>query len=86
MKSSKNSPIVEIHGCIVCGKLLNILAVYSPKGKLMDCTVTSPGGHCVIFDAKPLAACDDHPSKQIETATKKWKSRGEDDADNELDE
>lgn len=86
MDPSENNPVIEIHGCIVCGKLLNILAVYSPEGKLMDCTVTSPGGHCVIFDEKPLATCDDHPSEQIETAYKKWKSRGEDDADNELDE
>jgi hypothetical protein len=86
MKPSENNPVVEIHGCIVCGRLFNILAVYSPAGKLLECTVTSPGGHCLIIDAKPLAACDDHPPEQIETAYKKWKSRNEDEADNELDE
>lgn len=86
MKPSKNTPVVEIHGCIVCGKLLNILVVYSSEGKLMDCKVTSPGGHCMIFDSKPMAACDDHLPEQIETAYKKWKSRDEDEADDELDE
>lgn len=86
MNPSENNPVVEIHGCLVCGKLLNILAVYSPQGKLMDCTVTSPGGHCVIFDSKLLASCDDHPPDKIEVAYEHWKSRDEDELDDDLEE
>ena len=78
--------MVEIHGCIVCGKLLNILAVYSPEGKLIDCKVTSPGGHCMLFDAKPFAVCDNHPTKKIEVAYEHWKSRNENEVDYEQDE
>ena len=44
---SENKNVVEIHGCIVCAKLFNLLVVYTPDGKLLDCTVTSPGGHIV---------------------------------------
>ena len=72
---SENKAIVEVHGCIVCARIFNILAVYSPAGKLVDCTVTSPGGHCVPDERRPLVACDTHPPGEIETAYKRWKSR-----------
>lgn len=43
MTTSKNKNIGELHGCIVCAKLFDLLVVYTPGGKLLDCTVTSPG-------------------------------------------
>ncbi len=72
---SENKSVVEVHGCIVCARIFNILAIYSPEGKLVDCTVTSPGGHCVPDERQPLVACDTHIAGEIETAYKKWKSR-----------
>jgi hypothetical protein len=80
---SENKPIVEVHGCIVCARIFNILAVYTPDGKLVDCTVTSPGGHCVPDERRPLVACDTHTLGEIETAYKKWKSRTVDELDDE---
>jgi hypothetical protein len=82
---SENKPIVEVHGCIVCARIFNILAVYTPDGNLLDCTVTSPGGHCVPGERRPLVACDTHTAAEIETAYKKWKSRTLDELDNEKD-
>jgi hypothetical protein len=80
---SENKPIVEVHGCIVCARIFNILAVYTPDGKLVDCTVTSPGGHCVPDERRPLVACDTHTLGEIKTAYKKWKSRTVDELDDE---
>jgi hypothetical protein len=80
---SENKPVVEVHGCIVCARIFNILAVYTPDGKLVDCTVTSPGGHCVTDERRPLVACDTHTPGDIETAYKKWKSRTVDELDDE---
>jgi hypothetical protein len=71
---SKNKTMVEIHGCIVCAKLFNLLVVYTPEGKLVDCTVTSPGGHIVSDERRPLVACDTHTVEEI-AAYKRWKSR-----------
>ena len=62
---SENKTVVEMHGCIVCARIFNILAVYTPDGKLVDCTVTSPGGHCVPDERQPLVACDT-PRGQID--------------------
>ena len=45
---SENKNVTEIHGCIVCAKLFNILVVYTSEGKFLDCTVTSPDGHIAI--------------------------------------
>ena len=65
---SDNTNRVEQHGCIVCGKIYNLLVVYAPSGMMVDCTVTSPGG-CVVPDAtRPLAACNTHSGAEIETA------------------
>lgn len=65
---SENSNMVEQHGCIVCGKTYNMLVVYSPSRKMVDCTVTSPGGRVVLDLVRPLAACTWHSSTEIETA------------------
>ena len=72
---SENKTVVEMHGCIVCARIFNILAVYTPDGRLVDCTVTSPGGHCVPDERRPLVACDTHTAGEIEIAYKRWKSR-----------
>ena len=80
---SENKNIVESHGCVVCAKIFNLLAVYTPDGKLVDCTVTSPGGHCVPNEGQPLIACDTHTAEDIEAAYKRWQSRDSKESDNE---
>jgi hypothetical protein len=80
---SENKTVVEMHGCIVCGRIFNILAIYTLDGELVDCTVTSPGGHCVPDERRPLVACDTHTSEEVETAYKRWKSRKVEELDNE---
>jgi hypothetical protein len=74
MIMSENKNVVEIHGCIVCAKLFNLLVVYTPQGKLLDCTVTSPGGQIVPDERQPLVACDTHTAEEIESAYKRWQS------------
>jgi len=73
MNTSENKIVNEIHGCIVCANLFTVLVVYTPEGKLLDCTVTSPGGHIVSDERRPLVACDSHTIEEI-TAYKRWKS------------
>jgi hypothetical protein len=80
---SENKNVVEMHGCIVCARGFNTLAVYTPDGRLLGCTVTSSGGHCVPDDRQPLVACDTHAAEEIETAYKRWKSRESEESDNE---
>jgi hypothetical protein len=65
---SENTNRVESHGCIVCGRILELLVVYSASGKMVACSVTSPGANVVPDDLRPLAACDTHSAEQIEHA------------------
>ena len=65
---SKNANAVEQHGCIVCGKVYNLLVEYAPDGQLVDCTVTSAGGRRVPDDHWPLVACDEHTPEEIQSA------------------
>ena len=37
MTKSENKNAVEMHGCIVCARTFNVLAVYTPDGRLVDC-------------------------------------------------
>jgi hypothetical protein len=60
MTMPETKSVVEIHGCIVCARVFNILAVYTPDGKLVDCAVTSPGGRCVLDEGQSLVACETH--------------------------
>jgi hypothetical protein len=82
MPETKN--VVEIHGCIVCARVFNILAVYTPDGKLVDCAVTSPGGRCVLDEGQPLVACETHTAEDIEAAYKRWQSRNDKEAFQDL--
>jgi hypothetical protein len=83
MTQSENKNAVEMHGCIVCARTFNILAVFTPDGRLVDCAVTSPGGHCVPGERRPLVACDTHTEGEIEAAYKRWQSRNGEELDNE---
>jgi hypothetical protein len=83
---SENKTVVEMHGCIVCARLFNILVVYTPDGRLVDCTVTSPGGHIVPDEGRPLAACDTHTAGEIESAYKRWQSANDKESDEQEDE
>jgi hypothetical protein len=83
---SKNDNVVEMHGCIVCGNIFNILAVYTPDGRLVDCTVTSPGGQIVPDERQPLVACNTHTAGKIEAAYKRWQSKKGAKSDHEDDE
>ena len=82
---SENENVVENHGCIVCARIFNILVVYTPDGRLVDCTVTSPGGHCVPDEHQPLVACNTHTAEEIEAAYKRWQSRNDKEVDDEQD-
>ncbi len=63
-----NTNVVEKHGCIVCGKIYNLLVVYAPDGRLVDCAVTSPGGRRVLDAHWPLVACDRHTQTEVDAA------------------
>jgi hypothetical protein len=65
---SDNTNRVEPHGCIVCGRLYNLLVVYSPSGDMLAATVVSPGGHIVPDSKRPLVVCDTHMTSEIENA------------------
>ncbi len=62
------SNVVEQHGCIVCGKIHQLLVEYAPDGRLVDCTVTSPGGRRVLDMHWPLVACEKHRQSEIDAA------------------
>ena len=83
MTTSEKKIIDEIHGCIVCAKLFNILAVYTLDDKLLDCTVTSPGGHIVPDEHHPLVACDIHTVEETESAYKRWQSINDEEAEDD---
>lgn len=78
---SENANIVEMHGCIVCGKVFNVLAVYSPEGRFLISSVTGSGGHCIAGEKQPLVACDTHSVEQIDAAHKRWQARNTEDQD-----
>ena len=61
----------EMHGCIVCGKLYQLYAVYDSNGKYIDSKILSAGGKVVKDANRPLAACESHSEEEIERAVKR---------------
>jgi len=69
-----NRYVVEAHGCIVCARMFNTLAIYSPDGNLINSKVTSSEGHSVPDKNRPLVACNTHSASVVNSAYKKWQS------------
>ncbi len=65
---AENYNLVEQHGCIVCGKIHSMLVVYSASDKMIDCTVTSPGGRVVPDKLRPLVSCNIHSKAEVDNA------------------
>lgn len=62
---------VETHGCIVCGKLHQLLAVYEPDGRLFDFKIMSADGKKAAHPTRPLAACEKHSEEEIARAVER---------------
>ena len=71
----------EMHGCIVCGKLYQLLIAYDSNGKYIGSKVMSAGGKEVKGATRPLVACDKHTDQEIERAVQRvyGKQKSEDD-------
>ncbi len=65
---SDNRNVMERHGCIVDGRSYDVLVVYDPRGKFIDCKVMSGGGHCLKGYGRPIVACDRHSQQEIDAA------------------
>jgi dissimilatory sulfite reductase (desulfoviridin) alpha/beta subunit len=70
----------EMHGCIVCGKLYQLLAAYDSSGKYIGSKVMTPGGKEVKGYGRPLVACERHSPEEIARAVERvyGKSKEED--------
>jgi succinate dehydrogenase/fumarate reductase-like Fe-S protein len=58
----------EMHGCIVCGKLYQLLIAYDANGKYIGSKVMSGGGREVKGVNRPLVACERHTQDEIDRA------------------
>jgi len=58
----------EMHGCIVCGKLYQLLIAYDANGKYVGSKVMSAGGKEVKHPTRPLVACEKHSEEEITRA------------------
>lgn len=58
----------EPHGCIVCGKLYQMLVVRDAQGKFMEAKIMSAGGRVVKYSVRPLAACENHSQESVDAA------------------
>lgn len=61
----------EPHGCIVCGRLYQMLVVRDAQGNFINCKVMSAGGRVVPHPTRPLAACERHTDEQVESAVER---------------
>jgi len=58
----------EMHGCIVCGNLYQLLVAYDKGGNFIGSKVMSAGGKEVKNTSRPLVACEKHSEEEIESA------------------
>jgi hypothetical protein len=65
---SKRETKVEMHGCIVCGRLVQLYVLYEADGKFYDFKVMSDDARPVKHAHRPLVACKTHSDAQIEAA------------------
>ena len=59
---------VEMHGCIVCGKLYQLVVAYDENRRHIGSKVMSAGGREVKGANRPLVACEKHTDEDVERA------------------
>ena len=55
----------ELHGCIVCGKLYQLLVVHDEQGNYVGSKVMTAGGREVKGFNRPLVACEKHSEVEV---------------------
>lgn len=68
---SENKAKGEMHGCIVCGKLYQLIVVHDANGSYIGSRIMSAGGKEVKDATRPLVACEKHTDEEIERAVKR---------------
>ena len=72
---------VETHGCILCGKLYQLVVAYDASGKFIASKVMVTGGKPVKDATRPLVACEKHTDEEIERAVNRVYGEGQEDED-----
>jgi len=54
-----------MHGCIVCGKLYQLVVAYDANGGYIRSKVMSAGGREVKDANRPLVACEKHTDEEV---------------------
>ena len=78
---SNNKKVVEMHGCIVCARVIDVLVVYSTQGTLMDYSANTLDAYCLKEENHVLVVCNSHTGGEIDAALKRWRSRNVEDLD-----
>jgi len=78
---SYNKKVVEMHGCIVCARVFDVLVMYSTQGTLMDYSANSLDAYCLKEGNRVLVVCNSHTGGEIDSAFKRWRSRNIEDLD-----
>ena len=68
---SENKAKGEMHGCIVCGKLYQLIVVHDSNGNYIGSQIMSAGGKEVKGMNRPLVACEKHTDEEIGRAIKR---------------
>jgi hypothetical protein len=61
----------EMHGCIVCGKLYQLLIAYDSNGNYIGSKIMSAGGREVTGAGRPLVACETHDNDDVARAVER---------------
>jgi succinate dehydrogenase/fumarate reductase-like Fe-S protein len=61
----------EMHGCIVCGRLYQVIAAYDSNGKYIGSKIMSAGAKEVTGMGRPLVACERHSNEEIARAVER---------------
>jgi hypothetical protein len=68
---SENKAKGEMHGCIVCGKLYQLIVVHDANGNYIGSRIMTAGGKEVKGANRPLVACERHTDEEIARAVKR---------------
>ena len=61
----------EMHGCIVCGRLYQLIVAYDSNGIYIGSKVMTAGGKEIKGVKRPLVACESHSGDEIERAAER---------------
>lgn len=72
----ENKTVAELHGCIVCARIFDVVTIYTPDNQLVERYISNTSaGYILPEKENTLVVCNRHTAAEVEMGYQRWLTR-----------